>query len=163
MHTTILVTGATGAVGSQLVAQLAQQPSIQVRAAGRGPKLQRLNGANVSRVNVDYSDRASLRAALTGVDKVFLLTPIVREQVAIGKMIVDEAKRARVQHLVKLSGLGADRTGGIQLARWHREVETSIEASGMAYTMLRPNSFFENFIRFHGPQFFFNFYLTFVM
>jgi uncharacterized protein YbjT (DUF2867 family) len=62
---------------------------------------------------------------------------------------VDEAKRAGVQRIVKLSVFGAAEEG-FTFARWHRAVEKHIEASGLAWTFLRPNGFMQNVVNYMG-------------
>jgi len=62
---------------------------------------------------------------------------------------VDEAKRAGVKRIVKLSVIGAAAEGFI-FARWHRAVEKYIEASGLAWTFLRPNGFMQNVVNYMG-------------
>jgi uncharacterized protein YbjT (DUF2867 family) len=67
--------------------------------------------------------------------------------VEMGALLVEEAKKAKVKHIVRLSVLGAG-TVQIPIPRWHRQVEKLIEESGITYTFLRPNSFMQNFINF---------------
>jgi uncharacterized protein YbjT (DUF2867 family) len=152
MTTTILVTGATGTIGSHVVAALAKEPDVKVRAAVRtGEKAKALTGANVTPVDFDYDQPATVAAALAGADKVFLLTPFSDKQAELGKGLVDAAAKAGVKHVVKLSAIGSDIEPGIQLGRWHRAVEKHLEASGLAWTILRPNNFFENFVNYYPP------------
>ena len=63
--------------------------------------------------------------------------------------MVDEAKRAGVQRIVKLSVYGAAEEA-FTFARWHRGVEKHIEASGLAWTFLRPSGFMQNFFNYMG-------------
>ncbi|GAA4433085.1 SDR family oxidoreductase [Pontibacter saemangeumensis] len=150
MHTTILVTGATGTVGREVVIQLSIIDGVRVRAGVhsiiKGENLKRLPDVEVCEMN--FKDRDSLHAAFTHVDKVFLITPFSDDQVEMAKTLVDEAKKANVKHIVKLSVIGADTEPGLQLGRWHREVEQYIIDSGIAYTFLRPSSFMQNYSNF---------------
>jgi len=148
----ILVTGATGTVGAEVVNALRLKP-VQVRAVVHSTaKAGKLKASNVQLVEADYVKRETLAATFQGVERLFLLTPFVREQVDMGKLLVDLAKKAGVRHIVKLSAVGAEFEPGIQLGRWHREVEKYIEASGIPYTHLRPCSFMQNFIQYFKPQ-----------
>jgi uncharacterized protein YbjT (DUF2867 family) len=152
MSNTILVTGATGTIGSRVVKELAGKPDVAVRVAVRSAeKAKALAAANVTPVDFDYSKPETLEAAVKGVDRIFLLTPVTPDQVALGKRLIDAAKAAGVRHIVKLSALGVEAEPGIQLGRWHRELERYIEASGLAYTFLRPGNFMDNFIKFYPP------------
>ncbi len=150
--TTILVTGATGTVATEVLAALEGKAGVTVlagvRSAAKGGALRR---ANIAPIDFDYEKPETVSAALKGVDKVFLLTPFVQGAVGYGKALVDEAKAAGVKHIVKLSAFGSEMEPGIQLGRWHREVEKHLEASGLAYTFLRPNNFMENFLNYYPP------------
>lgn len=153
MSMTILVTGSTGTIGSKVVESLAVKPGVTVRAAVRSaPRAQEMRRRNVASVDFDYGDAATIRAAVDGADAVFLVTPLVPNQAELATPLVDAAKAAGIKHLVKLSAWGADHEPGIQLGRWHREVERYVEASGIAYTSLRPNSFMDNFIHYYPPD-----------
>lgn len=151
MTTTILVNGSTGTIGSQLTALLAGREGVEVRAASRGGSA-KVQAPNVKGVRFDYDDVDSQRAALDGADKLFLVTPFAPNQVEVGVRLVELAKTAGVKHIVKLSAIGCDIEPGIQLGRWHRAVEKAVESSGIPYTLLRPNNFFENFLHFYPPQ-----------
>lgn len=156
MTTTILVTGPTGTIGSQVVSQLAAKADVAVRAgvrdAAKAPPGSAFNRGNVAPVDFDYEKPDSLAAACKGIDKVFLLTPFTANSVEIGKSLVDAAKAAGVKHIVKLSAMGAEQEPGIQLGRWHRAIEKHIEASGLAWTFLRPNNFMDNFVGYYPPD-----------
>ncbi|NDK57597.1 SDR family oxidoreductase [Pontibacter fetidus] len=147
MHQTILVTGATGTVGREVVKQLSMLDGIRVRAGVhsliKGENLRRLPGVEV--VEMEFTDPESLHAAFTHADKVFMVTPFAQDQTEMARTLVDEARKAGVKHIVKLSALGAGEEPGIQLGRWHREIERYIEQSGIPYTFLRPASFMQNF------------------
>jgi uncharacterized protein YbjT (DUF2867 family) len=143
----ILVTGATGTIGSEVVKALAAR-SADVRVAVRNAE--KTNSANA--VRFEWDDPASIRAALTGVERAFLLTPFSEKQADYGKAFVRAAKEAKVTHLVKLSVIGADAEPGITLGKWHREVEKAIEASGIPFTLLRPTNFMNNFVSYYPPD-----------
>ncbi|MCC9137290.1 SDR family oxidoreductase [Pontibacter silvestris] len=147
MHETILVTGAMGTVGREVVKQLSILDDIRVRAGVhstiKGENLKRLPDVEI--VEIHNTNQTSLHPAFTHVDRVFLVTPFTKDQVEMAKTLIDEAKDKGVRHIVKLSALGAEAESGTLLGRWHREVEQYIEQSGIAYTFLRPSSFMQNF------------------
>jgi uncharacterized protein YbjT (DUF2867 family) len=150
MTNTILVLGATGNVGSQVVKQLADA-GANVRAAVRSPrKAEALKGNGVSLTEFDTDKPETVQAAFEGVDKVFLLTPLVPNMVELSANLVEAAKNAGVKHIVKSSGMGAEVEPGITLTRWHRAAEKAIEASGIAFTFVRPNGFMQNYANFSG-------------
>jgi uncharacterized protein YbjT (DUF2867 family) len=145
---TILVTGATGKVGSQVIEQLAQR-GIKPRAAVRDKSRAAALGQKAELVTFDFSKEDTYGKALKGVDKLFLLTPVTPDMVEMTERIVSKAKEAGVRHIVRLSVIGAGDENPITLARWHRDAERIIEDSGIAWTHLRPNSFMQNFL---GPM-----------
>jgi uncharacterized protein YbjT (DUF2867 family) len=150
MTDTILVMGATGNVGSQVVKQLADT-GANVRAAVRSPrKAESLKSERVSLTEFDTDKPKTIEAAFQGVDKVFLLTPLVPNMVELSANLVAAAKKAGVKHIIKSSGMGAEVEPGITLTRWHREAEKAIEASGIAFTFVRPNGFMQNYANFNG-------------
>lgn len=152
MTQTILVTGATGTIGFN-TAKALRARGATVRAGARGAAASKeLAATGAEGVELALGDTASVDAAMRGASALFLLTPFVEDSVALGKHLVDRAKAAGIGRIVKLSAFGADYEPGIQLGRWHREVEKHIEASGIPYTFLRPNNFMENFFNYYGPD-----------
>lgn len=152
MAKTILVTGATGTIGSQVVSALKGRGDVTVRAAVRSAaKAEALRGGNVTPVDFEFTQPELMKKAVQGVEALFLVTPFSPDQVDLAVRLVDLARMAGARHVVKLSALGADGLPGIQLGRGHRIVERYIQGSGLKYTFLRPNNFMENFINFYGP------------
>jgi uncharacterized protein YbjT (DUF2867 family) len=146
MSKPIVVTGATGTVGSKVVEQLVQAGST-VRAAVRDPgKIATRDG--VEAVAFDMAAPESVAPALRGADHLFLLTAFVPDMVDMTKRVVDAAQKEGVEHIVRLSVLGAGPQASITLARWHTDAEQYLEQSGVGFTHLRPNSFMQNYITF---------------
>ena len=150
MNQNILVTGATGTIGSQVLAALAQR-GVSAKAGARGATNAALP-SGITPVDLVLGDTGSVDRALEGVTAAFLLTPFSEDQVDLGTHFVDRAKAAGVAHIVKLSAIGSEIEPGIQLGRWHRAIERYLEASGLGYTILRPNNFMQNFIGFYPPD-----------
>lgn len=154
MATTILVTGATGTVGTQLIKALSNR-GLTVRAGVhsliKGERLKQLN-PDVQLVEIDYHKPETLRVALTGVTRLCLITPFSEDQVELAKGVIDAAREAGVEQVVRLSAAGADAEPGIQLGRWHREVEQYLAQSGLGYTILRPGSFMQNFANYNADS-----------
>src|SRR5918995_1813962 len=151
MVETILVSGATGTVGSEVVRQLSSSMDVNIKAAARSvEKIKNLEGDKVKTVSIDYNKLESLKEALKNVDKLFLLTPDVPNAHELASNLVNEAKKARVKYIVKQSVMGADGGAEVGTMRLHREAEKIIEESGVPFTFLRPNEFMQNFINFHG-------------
>jgi uncharacterized protein YbjT (DUF2867 family) len=146
----ILVTGAGGNVGRPLIDELAAA-GMPMRAAYRSAdKAARAKAAGLDAVTVDYARAESLSPALDGVDAVFLLATGVEGQIESETNVVRAAKAAGVRRIVKLSVFGAAEEE-FGFARTHRPVEREIEASGLAWTFLRPASYMQNFTNFMAP------------
>lgn len=162
MSITILVTGSTGTIGTQVIKQLTAHPGVKVRAAVRSTaKADAVRELGAEPVEFEWSRPETFAAALQGADKLFLLTPFSPDQVELAQRLIDEAKAAGIKHIVKLSAFGCDNEPGIQLGRWHLAVERAVEASGIPHTFLRPNNFMENFIGYYPPAPDGNIYLPF--
>jgi len=145
---TILVTGATGTVGSEVVRQLSTKGET-VKAAARSANdntFSHLNG--VQTIQLDLNNTDTFASAFQGVDKLFLLTPFQSNMVDLTSNLVNEAKRANIKYIVKQSVMGADAEPGITPSRLHRQAEKIIEESGIPFTFLRPNFFMQNFVNF---------------
>ncbi|MEU9989041.1 NAD(P)H-binding protein [Streptomyces sp. NPDC048045] len=142
---TILITGATGNVGRQVVSQLLAVRSGTVRALTRIPAGAALPG-QVDVRQGDLSNPVALEAAVTGADVVFLMWPFHSAEPAAA--IVDTIKR-HARRVVFLSS-GAVRDGLFPdqqhhlVGRSHARVEQLIEQSGLARTHLRPSTFATN-------------------
>jgi uncharacterized protein YbjT (DUF2867 family) len=137
----ILVTGATGTVGREVVAQLLTAGKT-VRAMTRDPSKVKLDGG-VEVVKGDFDDPNTLASAVHGVESVFSLTfgpqTGVRE-----KHLAQAAKASGVRHIVKLSALGGDDETRNSIRKWHDEGEQAIRDAGIACTVLRPTAFMSN-------------------
>ena len=150
---TILVTGATGTVGSEVVRQLSSHTDVNVKAAARSvSRIKNLEGDKVKIIPIDYNKPESMKEALKDVDKLFLLTPDVPNAHELASNLVNEARTVGVRHIVKQSVMGADEEAEVGTMRLHRQAEKIIEESGITYTFLRPNEFMQNFVNFHSPS-----------
>ena len=144
----ILITGATGTNGQEIVKQLAEK-GITVRAMVRNlAKGEPLKAFNAELVEGDFSDPASLDAALKGVDTALMLPPIAPNAVELQHNFIEAAKRAGTAYIVKFSAIGADPNSPMRLGRWHGDAEQLLADSGIAYCTLRPNGFMQNFLAF---------------
>jgi uncharacterized protein YbjT (DUF2867 family) len=148
----ILVTGASGSIGSQLAKQLSiSRASFRMGVHSKDSKnmLSEIKGGDF--VEMDYSKPDTISRACNDVDSVFLLIsgPRALEYVST---FVNEAKKAEVKRIIKVSHFRADSSPGVTITRLHRQVEKVIEESGISYSFLRPNSFMQNFVNFHSSS-----------
>jgi uncharacterized protein YbjT (DUF2867 family) len=137
----ILVTGATGAVGSQVVAHLVMA-GAKVRALTRNAGKARFD-PQVDIAVADCDKPETLPPALDGVDRVFMLAPS-HHAPAHDANIVRAARRAGVKHLVKISGLGTIDGAPDAITQWHMQGERSVKESGIPWTILQPAEFMSN-------------------
>lgn len=148
----ILITGATGTIGSALAKQLSGKAipfRAMVRSIDQADALSFLPGVEL--VQGDFNDPAGLSTALAGIEKAFLLTSSSGQAESQQLSFVSEAKKAGVQHIVKLSQLAADLHSPVRFLRYHAAVEQEIKGSGMDYTFLRPNLFMQGLLAFREP------------
>jgi NAD(P)H dehydrogenase (quinone) len=135
----IAVLGATGTVGRRVCALLADLP-VDARALVRRP-----NAADLSlpAVHADFSEPASLRSALEGATRLFLLTPHGPDQDLMEDAALDAALATGVERIVKISGsapsLGPNGVTATAVAHWRSE--RRIEDTGLGFTFLRPSMY----------------------
>ena len=142
----ILLTGATGKTGGETARALAAR-GVKARALVRNEqKAAALKAAGFELVVGDVTDAASVTRALAGVDRLLLLMPNGQKQLEQEKQVVDLAKKAGVKHIVKMSSMEAMPTAKAPIPQIHWASEEYIRASGMAWTMIKPNFFMQNFL-----------------
>ena len=140
----ILVVGASGTVGSELSRLLAAAGHRVVKTTSRTPTAP-------DQVQVDLASGAGLKAAFDGVDRAFLLAPPgYANQEALLAPLIDESKARGLQKVVLMTAMGANADEAAPM----RKAERRLEASGLAFNIIRPNWFMQNFHTFwlHGIQ-----------
>lgn len=149
MRPAILVTGARGNVGSEVLKALAAA-AVPARAAERtsAPAGMRL-GDMAEPVVFDFERPATFGPALDGIERVFLVRPPAISDVR--RLIfpfIDAAQRAGVRQIVFLSLLGAQHNRFVP----HYKIEQHIEAAGIPFTFLRASFFMQNFSTTHRAE-----------
>jgi len=142
---TILVTGSTGAIGTQVLAHL-QGRNADVRALTRSPETAQLP-AGVTAVRGDLADPDSVRAALQGVSTLFLLAPNVADELTQAMLTLTVAREAGVKGIVYLSVFGGEAYADVPHFAGKYTVERMIEALDLPATVLRPSYFIQNDLR----------------
>jgi uncharacterized protein YbjT (DUF2867 family) len=142
--TTTLVIGASGQIGSTLTDLLAAQGQTVRRATSRA-------ATQTGEVTVNLLTGEGLAAALAGADQLFLMSPPgFAQQHELLIPAIDAAKAAGVRKVLMLSAMGANADDNIPL----RRAELHLERAGLAWNVIRPNWFMQNFHTFwlHGIQ-----------
>lgn len=139
----ILITGATGNIGRELVRRFIEH-GVRVRVLVRDERKAASFAGQVDLVIGDLDHAETLRPAMQGVDKLFLVTPDTKQVTNL----LNAAKEAGVRHVVKVSTIEADRALGP--GKWHRQQEELIKSMGFAWTMLRPTMMMINTVEWWG-------------
>ena len=147
----ILVTGGTGNTGRELV-RLLQQAGQPLRVLSRNKELAAaLLGDGVAIVQGDLNNPETLDEAFDGARRLFLLTAPDPHQVEQEAHALEMAEAAGVEHIVKLSVLGASEDSPVSFGRWHAFSERQLLESAIDATILRPHYFMHNTLQF-APQ-----------
>ncbi|KAB1109526.1 NmrA/HSCARG family protein [Neorhizobium galegae] len=139
---TILVTGATGNVGSQVIQHLVDR-GADVRALVRDPSKANFP-AGVAVVKSDFLDVDSLRIAFDGVSTLFLLNAVVSDEFTQALIALNVARSAGIERIVYLSVIHADVYVNVPHFAGKFGVERMIEQMGFKATILRPAYFIQN-------------------
>ncbi len=142
----ILVTGATGKTGVDVVRGLAIVGAGARALVRDAAKAQFLRRPGVEVVVGDLEKPDTLRAALRGVERVFLCSAADPKQVELQGNMIKAAKEAGIKQVVKLGALGTSLDSPSSLGRWHAETEKQLIAAGLPWTFLRPHFFMQNFL-----------------
>lgn len=136
----ILVTGGTGNLGRAVVQALLEKQFDVVVGTTNPSKVGKVSGVKTTKVV--FEDETSIDEALTGISGLFLIAPPMDPEAA-SKLnpVIDKAKLGGVDHIMLNSALGVDMSEKAPL----NAVEKHLKASGVNYTILRPNFFMENF------------------
>jgi uncharacterized protein YbjT (DUF2867 family) len=139
----IVVFGATGTIGNELVPQLLKARQ-RVRIAVRDPAKAAGFAGAAEIVRADLSDPASLTAACADAHKAFVVSG--GEGIALEPNVFDAAKAAGIEHVVRVSALEVEfpELAATPLGRWHLEAELRLRGSGVPWTILRPSYFSSN-------------------
>lgn len=142
MELRIMVTGATGTMGQEVVNRL-RQAGADFIAVSRS--LERLP-QGVPGLSLNYDNLALLEQAFRGVDVLFFLQPLSCEMLLQAENIAKAARAAGVQFILRVSGLGASSRSTYLFQKVQGEVDEILEDCGVRVCILRPNIFMQSFI-----------------
>jgi uncharacterized protein YbjT (DUF2867 family) len=142
----ILVLGATGTVGREVVKQLSAK-GVRVRALVRTPaRVAAISGFRLEVIGGDLARPASLKRAFEGVDRVLIATSPDPAMDVVQRNAIAAAKRAGVSHVIRISAIGAAADSPSRILRSHAGLDLELLRSGIEWTVLRPNFFMQNFL-----------------
>lgn len=141
----VLITGATGNVGQQVITSVNQlNPKLKLLAGMRDVKKAKtlLNHLNCEYIKFDFEDRNSCKNAISGCDVIFLLRPPqISDVKAYFEPIIEACNEYNITHIIFLSVQGVEKSSVIP----HYKIENLIVKSEIPYTFLRPAYFMQNF------------------
>lgn len=144
MKNTVLVTGATGSIGSLVIPELIKS-GVAVRSYVRNTaKASHLSAQGVTLFDGDFSDQQALNQAAAGVDAVLAITPANPNAVEQGEAILKAALNAGTPYYVRISAIGAAPDAPTANGRLHYQSDQALIASGLPYTILRPHFYMQN-------------------
>lgn len=144
-----LITGASGSAGGAVL-RSALAIGLPVRAMCRTSADGAKAPAGIETVVADFANPASLSCALTGIQSVFVVCSPVPQLIQLESAMIDACKHAGIRHIVLNSALGAGDFPK-SFPSWHFQVEQRLQASGVPYTVLRPNGFMQNIVAYNAP------------
>jgi uncharacterized protein YbjT (DUF2867 family) len=140
----LLVTGATGTTGSEVLRGLRER-DLAVRALIHDEtKADAVRELGAEPVLGEMGDPKTLEPALEDVERAYLVSALSPMQAEYEQVFVETAKTAGVKHVVKLSLIGASVQSPLRFGKTHAVVEQALRESGMEWTFLRPNGFMQN-------------------
>jgi uncharacterized protein YbjT (DUF2867 family) len=146
----ILITGASGTVGSAVLTRVARS-GMKHRAMYRSKQDTAQASAGTEAVIADFKDKMSLASALRGVESVYLVCSPIPDLVELEGNAIAAAEEAGVRRIVLNSALGAGDYAK-SFPSWHRKVEDKLKATKIAHCILRPNSFMQNVLTYYAPS-----------
>jgi uncharacterized protein YbjT (DUF2867 family) len=141
----ILITGATGTIGTQLTKEL----------QAKGEKFYSMTSkpSNAPNIRVaSFDDVVALTKAFTGIKTLFVLLPLVANKLELARNVAVAAKAAGVQHIVRSSGAGADAASSFALPRLQGQIDDVLRATGIDCTFIRPAGFMQNYATYQVEQ-----------
>jgi uncharacterized protein YbjT (DUF2867 family) len=127
----ILITGASGNIGTPLV------EALRLQGADFEIMRSKADSSGAARI-ASFSDAAGLQSAFGGIDTLFVLLPLVPNKVELASNVAKAAKAAGVKHIVRSSGAGADQHSAFALPKLQGTIDQVFQDTGIATTFLRP-------------------------
>jgi uncharacterized protein YbjT (DUF2867 family) len=145
---TILVTGATGKVGREVIKQLVLSKAKVRAGIYNHARVDKIEVGGFEQTDLDFTKPETIESALNDVEKAFLVVPFRENMVDMIRNFIDVAKRKGLKHIVMLSIMSADKQDGSSILSMHKQCEDIVVSSGIPITMLRANWFMQDFAKY---------------
>ena len=142
----ILITGATGKTGSATAKSLGEKGETFRALIRNEEKKEGLESLGGEVVIGSIDNTEVVNQSMQGVKTVLVLLPNSESQLALEKQLVDSAKQAGVERIVKMSSIEATPDATSPIPKLHLESEEYIKQSGLAWTMIKPNFYMQNLL-----------------
>lgn len=150
MNSNILVTGATGIIGRIVIKKLKEKKVDFVAGVMNSAQVLKMKDENTRAVEISFAQKKLLVEAMTDTAAVFVILPQVEFMFDWAKNLVAAALEVGVQYMIRCSVIGADAHSAYTSMQVHGLIDKSIKESGMCYTIVRPNTFMQDFSTYHS-------------
>jgi uncharacterized protein YbjT (DUF2867 family) len=147
----ILVTGATSVIGQKLCELLAVNKKAFRAMCRKESQLDKFRQQSIEAVLGDFEDPESFRAAIKGCETLFLVSPPNENQLECETKAIDIAKQEKVAYIVRASASDANLRISVPWAKAHAHIDHHLRASGIAWAILKPTAFMQNFLTLTKP------------
>ena len=148
MENKILVTGATGNIGKEVVKLLREKGANFVAGTIGDDAIE-----GVETVKADFADKDSLDKAMQGISILFMVLPNHQDMVEWDKNVIDAAKNSGIKHIVRSSGSLANIDSDLSIEQLLAKSDKYLRESGINYTFTAPSFFMQNFINFFAADY----------
>ena len=147
----LFITGATGSIGRELCQLLAQTNKPARAMCRREDQLAHFRLLGLEAALADVEQPKSLRRAMQGCERMFLLTAPTSSHTQQEMTIIDAAVEAGITSIVRLSTADTNLSAKLSYAKSHAEIDHYVRSKPLAWTLLRPTGFMQNFLESAHP------------
>lgn len=145
-NTNILILGASGMTGEETVKTLTQA-GFPVRVTYREiSELTKLRHYAFEDVHADYDDVESLKKAMDGIERVFVIQPVTEKMVQHSQNVCEAVKAAGVSHMIRISNMVTGPDIPSEIAKMHYESDEMLKALGVNYTIIKGANYYQNML-----------------
>jgi uncharacterized protein YbjT (DUF2867 family) len=146
MNSKILVTGATGTIGTFVCKYLKESNNDFVALVRTPEKAKKLNEKGFRTIIGDFEEAASLERLPNDIGKIFLLSATSPKSPELQGNLLRIAKERGIKHIVKVSARGSGVDANFNIGRFHGQTEKQIRDLGIPFTFLHPHTFMQNLL-----------------